>query len=74
MASTRKDRTKYCHRCKQADDTLFRVRYTADKQWYFLCKSCVELEKKAIRFTSMEELGKNKLFLNKQLKKQTIWE
>ena len=47
MASTRKDRTKYCHRCKQADDTLFRVRYTADKQWYFLCKSCVELEKKS---------------------------
>ena len=45
MASTRKDRTKFCHHCKQAEDTLFRVRYTADKQWYFLCKSCVELKK-----------------------------
>ena len=46
MASTRKDRTKFCHHCKQAEDTLFRVRYTIDKQWYFLCKSCVELKKK----------------------------
>lgn len=40
-----KDRTKYCHRCAKAFNTLYRVRYTPDKQWYFLCKACVESEK-----------------------------
>lgn len=47
MKKKGKDRTKYCHRCNKSFNTLFRVRYTLNKEWYFMCKDCVELEKKS---------------------------
>ena len=46
MKQKGKDRTKYCHRCNKSFNTLFRVRYTLNKEWYFMCNNCVELEKK----------------------------
>lgn len=43
---SKKMRHKQCHRCEKAANTMYRVRYKADKAWYFLCKECVEIEKK----------------------------
>ena len=45
FSMNRKERIKHCDRCAIAFPTLYRVRYLADKKWYFLCKTCVEIEK-----------------------------
>ena len=42
---SRKERIKHCDRCSTEFSTLYRVRYLADKKWYFLCKNCVDVEK-----------------------------
>ena len=34
-------RTKDCHRCNDANEVLYRVRYQELKDWVFLCGKCL---------------------------------
>lgn len=35
-------RVKQCHNCKEETNTMYRVQFTPDRKWSFLCKACVE--------------------------------
>jgi len=35
-------RTKACQHCEQVSDVLYRVRYDATRNWFFVCPKCLE--------------------------------